>query len=390
MKPANKIYQLITGALLFFSCEEPYTPVYETEDMAPILIIEGYIDMSGNSRFKLTQTVPLDAEENSVPVKNASLTIESENNQVHSFTGSSASGEYTIPHPALSMGSRYRLKVVVFGKTYESDWVKPYATSEISGIEYSRTDTGLEILVSTVNQDENSRYYRWEFEETWKFSARYMSFFIFEDGRVRLRRQPEENISMCFDQEKSSDILIGTSENLSDNTISRQKIRFIPNLSDKLMYRYSILVKQFNISKEAYLFWSILKKNSESVGDIFGSMPSELKGNVRNVLDPDEPVIAMIEASLPAQKRIYYNAPDFTPPWPVFIPFYTGCELQEVPVEDAGKLFQLNPGFIPTNEVFKNPASPEPTHYSYTIHRCTDCSFIGGALNAPDFWTDND
>ncbi|MDT4846164.1 hypothetical protein FQZ97_801790 [compost metagenome] len=155
------------------------------------------------------------------------------------------------------------------------------------------------------------------------------------------------------------------------------------------MYRYSILVKQFSISKEAYVFWSIMKKNSESVGDIFGSMPSELKGNVTNTADPREPVIAMIEASLPTQKRIYYNAYELSEPWAVFIPFYYGCESFEVLVGEAAALFRNTAAYIPTNELYMNPASPAPTHYSYTTRRCTDCSMIG-SLNVPDFWTDFD
>lgn len=258
MKPLNKIFLLIIG--LLFSCEEPYTPDYIPEDSTPLLIIEGYIDMSGNSRFKLSHTVPLNAEESASPVPTAALTIESEDGQVYSRSGTSASGEYTIPHGALNMNTRYRLRVQVQDKIYLSEWVRPYATSEISGIDNQRAGAGMDIFVSTVNKNDNSRYYRWEFEETWKFTARYVSLLIFDGNRVRFRNQPEENISVCFKEERSSDILIGTTDNLSDNTVSRQKIHFIPNLSYKLMIRYSILVKQFSISKEAYLFWSILKK----------------------------------------------------------------------------------------------------------------------------------
>jgi len=390
MKPVKKIYQLILGAILLFSCQDPYTPTYKQEDANPILIIEGYIDMSGNSRFKLSQTVPLNAEESIMPVENASFAVESEAGQTYSSFTSAGAGEYTLAHPALPMSTRYRLRIKTRENEYLSDWLTPYATSEISGIDHQRTDTGMNILVSTVNGNDNSRYYRWEFEETWKFSARYYSALIFEGGWARFRRMPQENISTeCFQQEKSSDILIGTTDNLQDNIVSRQRIQFIPNLSDKLMVRYSILVKQFSISKEAWLFWSILKKNSESVGDIFGSMPSELKGNVHNTAHPNEPVIAMIEASLPAQKRIYINSYDLPERWPVSNPYYAHCEYMEVSLEDSSVVRTLfsNPSNIPTNEVYKNGDSPIPSHYSYATRGCTDCSLIG-SRKVPDFWTD--
>ncbi len=388
MRSLTKLFLAIP--LLFWSCEEPYAPDYEPDDSTPILIIDGFIDMSGNSRFKLSYTVPLNVEESTRPARGATLAIESENNESYTSSFSTEAGSYTVSHPALSMNTRYRLRAVISGKEYLSDWVTPYATSEISEIDYKRTDLGMEIYVSSVNSDENARYYRWECEETWKFSARYRSSFIYDpfSGSVRYRT-PEENISVCFQHENSAEILVGTTENLSNNTVSRQMVRFIPNLSDKLMIRYSILVKQFNISKEAYLFWSILRKNSESVGDIFGSMPSELKGNVRNIANPSEPVIAMIEASLPTQKRIYYDAFDFPDPWVVSIPFYSGCEAQEVSVAGAPALFAGTPAYIPIYELFRNEASPFPTHYAFTTRRCTDCSLIG-SLNQPDFWTDLD
>ena len=383
-----KIFYTLIALLAFPSCEEPYTPVYEPQDSAPVLIIDGFIDMSGNSRFQLSYTVPLGSEESTRAVTGAALIIESENNESYGQAAPTGNGRYTVFHPELSMATRYRLRAKIAEKEYLSDWVTPYATSEISEIAYQRTDSGLEIYVSSENTPENSRYYRWECEETWKFSARFYSSFVFSGGGIQHRKLPEENISVCFQHENSSEIVVNSTEHLSENTIARQQVKFIPNLSDKLMIRYSILVRQFNISREAYLFWSILKKNSESIGDIFGSMPSELKGNVRNTADPSEPVIAMIEAGYPTEKRVYYDAFDLKS-WPVSIPFYAGCEAYEVPVAEAPRLLANAGLYIPIYEIFKNEASPYPTHYAYTTRRCTDCSLIG-SLNQPDFWTDLD
>lgn len=384
-----KKYLLLLSSLSILSCEEAYMPDFGVEDMQPVLIVEGFINTEGSSRFTLSQTAPLGSEGAVALVADASITIESSDGKSYTSTRSEGNGHYTINHPELSHSQEYRVRIKTSANEYASTFVKPQASPAITNIDWERTEDGTEIFVSTSNTAEGSNFYRWEFEEDWRYSSRFPSYFLVDGNEIRARR-PEENISFCFKNARSSDVLIGSTESFVENRIDKQLVQKIPNLSEKIMYRYAILVKQYSISKEAYVYWSILKKNSESVGDIFGSMPSELKGNITNINKPSEHVIGMIEAGKSSQKRIYINALDFKPTWYSVISDYQGCTEGEVSVRESLSFFSLNPAMIVTYEVYKNEASPLPTHYAYSARNCVNCTVRGGSLTAPNFWLEKE
>jgi hypothetical protein len=388
MKLLNfKKYILLLSTFTVFSCQESYMPDFVIDDMQPILIVEGFINTEGGSRFKLSETIPLSAEDKDAAVTNASVSVESSNGTVYNNAMHTGNGQYTVDHPTLTHDAEYRVNIKIGTKEYVSAFVKPQTAPEITSIDWQQTDNGTDIQVSTVNTESGSNFYRWEFEEDWRYSSRFPTYYMFANDQIS-PRFPEDNLTFCFNRAVSSNILIGSTESFVENRLDKQQVQHIPNLSEKLMYRYTILVKQYSISKASYVYWSILKKNSESVGDIFGSMPSELKGNIVSSSNASEPVIGMIEAGTVTEKRIYINAAEFTPSWRAVIPDYAGCYEEEVAVADAVAFFRQNPNFMVTYAIFKNEASPLPTHYAYSPARCSNCTIRGGSLEAPVFWTD--
>jgi hypothetical protein len=362
---------------LFTSCEEPYTPTIEVGDMEPIVIIDAFINVDGQSKVRLSHTVPIGTDSSAIPLKNAVLTVQSEKGDTYKYTMNNAKGEYTLPHGPLSMNTRYKLHVQVFNQEYSSDWVSPLATGNLDKVELDRTNLGMEILVNSANTESTQRFYRWQIEETWQMTSRFVSLFTYDKGVVRWRN-PEENISRCFQFNEGADIAIATTENLDKNEIVKQKIQFIPNLSNKLGIRYSVLVKQYSISKEAYLFWSVLKKNSESVGDLFGSMPGELRGNFHQA--NGRPVLGWVDAGKPSIRREYFTSSAINPVWQFNHPGYEGCQAEE--------LFRRNTSLVPLHELNKSPSNPDPTHYAYTSVLCATCSRFG-STTTPDYWNEN-
>lgn len=376
-------------AVSFGGCKDPYFPTYEPEDVAAILIVEGYIDINGlSSQYTLGYAQPLadSLEEQAVniPVANATLTVESEMGALYHSEPGSAAGAYIIPHPILPIDTRYRLRIRVGQDEYLSDFVEPKQSPEITSIDWERAPDGLQLFVSTEDPDNDSHYYRWEFEETWRFSAKYISQVILEDGEFR-HRENDEVISLCFRSERSHDLLVGATVGLDADMIHRQPIHLIPNRSEKLQYRYSILVKQRAISAEAFRYWNIIKQNSEDLGDIFSPLPSEIRGNIRHVQDDQKKVVGLIEASGVTEKRIYIDPAQLPSVWLVENHFYQGCDLLENTTELARAFLMSNPNYIPIYGDARNPASPYPTHYAYAPRRCVDCT-LRGTLDPPEFW----
>lgn len=377
---------LLPMAILFLtSCEEPFTPVIEVKDNSPIVIIDAFIDVSGNSIVHLSQSVPLTSDSSAIPITKAAFKLESDQGVALEFSTQSPKGEHILLHGALSPTSKYRLTVETNLGSFESEWVQAHSSSEIKDIWLVPTDLGMEVHLNSEENSDPSRYYRWQIEETWKFTSLFVSWFTYDNGIIR-RRTENENISNCFGQNFSSDIAIATTENWERNEITDQVVQFIPNLSNKLGLDYSILVKQYSISKASFIFWNNLKKNSESVGDLFGSMPSELKGNFSS--KGNQNVLGWVDAGLPAKKRVYYSGTRFFPPWRHFTPFYTGCTTNNIEVANAPDLFRLNHHLVPLNELYLAPNSPVPSHYSYTTKTCATCTNLG-TTTRPDFWEDN-
>ncbi len=377
------LFLILLGFLT--SCEEPYTPKIEVGDSKPIVIIDAFINVDGRSKVRLSQTVPISADSSALPIRNAVITISSEKGDTYRFTMISANGEYTLPHGPLPMNTRYKLHVQAYNEGYTSEWVTPLATGNVDKVELERTDLGMEILVSSANTESTQRFYRWQLEETWQMTSRFVSLFTYDQGEVRWRR-PDENISRCFQYNEGTDIAIATTENLDKNEIVKQSIQFIPNLSNKLGIRYSVLVKQYSISKDAYLFWSVLKKNSESVGDLFGSMPAELRGNFQHA--DGKPVLGWVDAGKPSTRREYFTAASLNPVWQFNYPGYEGCQSDEIEVKGAAELFQRNTSLVPLHELFKVPDNPNPTHYAYTSALCASCERYG-STTTPEYWNEN-
>jgi hypothetical protein len=381
----KKILFLITSIFLI-SCEEPYTPVIDVRDNSPIAIIDAFIDISGNSIVHLSHSVPLTSDTSAIPITKADFLLESDQGLALEFSTQSSTGEHVLPHGALSPTAKYRLTVQTNLGTFESEWIEAHTTSDIKDVKLVRTDLGMEVHVSSEENPDKSRFYRWQIEETWRFNSYFISRFIYKEGFV-FRRMDDENISHCYAQNFASDIAIATTENLEKNQITDQVIQFVPNMSNKLGIRYSVLVKQYSISKASFVFWNTLKKNSESVGDLFGSMPSELQGNFTS--KGNMPVLGWVDAGLPAKKRVYFSAVNFDPPWVFETPFYKGCTSDIILIPDAPTLFGYNPQLVPMDELYLFENNGEPTHYSYTTKVCATCTNLG-TTTTPIFWNEND
>ena len=83
----------------------------------------------------------------------------------------------------------------------------------------------------------------------------------------------------CYNSRLSTTINLVSTESPGSNVILAP-LRFIQTGSIELSYLYSILVRQYALSKEGYEFFTRMKKNTEQLGSIFNAQPSEISDNV--------------------------------------------------------------------------------------------------------------
>ena len=157
----------------------------------------------------------------------------------------------------------------------------------------------------------------------------------------------------------------------------RLPLNFVNNETRRLHIRYSLLVRQMALSKEAFWYWNELGKNLQSMGKLYDTQPSITPSNICNVDDENELVIGYFSISGASEKRIFVkNVPDlkfhkdplYCAPgaWPRFLRYFRADYL---PV-------YLTKGYVDGS-----------TKSGEVNKECVDCrAYKGSPHIMPEFW----
>jgi len=372
------------------------------------LVVDGLItDENSSYTVKLSRTIQ---EQNAMPGKLSDATVyitdEIENSTYLTGMGDGIYRTDSIGFKGI-VGKTYILHIVTHeGNEYESEPCLMQSVPEIDSLYFTKdqelvnngTETlnGIRIFLDSKKGD-NNKYYRWDFEETWKFKVPTpkKSDYIDEDTFVPVDMVNE----YCWKKRKSDEVTIHSAYSEQAERIEKQPVFFIAtDKSDRLLMQYSILVRQYSISKKEYDFWDNLKRVNESGNDIFAIQPFPVISNIHNLDNPNEQVLGYFQVSAVKQKRknillndiVGLNLPFYhypcerielalsDVPWPKFAPPLTWDGLYSMYCITSDYYF-VEPKYIQgTNELEKMVfARPE----------CADCA-VTGSLVKPDFWID--
>lgn len=354
---------------LFAGCIEEYTPT-GIEEVSDLLVIEGTIT-DGESVFMLSRSVGLSdtllAGQNAV--NNALVYVEKDNGE--QLTGVlTGDGTYTVPTGSLDEAVKYRFYAVVDGEEYRSEFLSPLFTPAIDTLELTKRDNGepVYVCVSTHDPTDQSRYYLWSYDEIWEVKAELFANYGFLDDRWdHFSLTTSRNTYYCWGRDHSRTMLLGSSDKLSENLIHRKRLKEIDCHDNRLSVLYYVKVKQIQIRKTAYDYYSNIQKNVDASGSIFTPVPSEMKGNIRAVSNPDLPVIGYVDVSTTVEKELFHDG----------IGFY----------ETSGRYCGMQ---ITSDPEFAYPIYgynyKDPEYEDYAPFKCVDCRLSGGTKNRPDFW----
>ena len=362
--------------LIFFlsACREEYNPPVVSSPQS-LLVVEANLTVGGPTSIRLTKTFKLDDSARLQTVNGATLTVEGKDNSIQSLS-SAGNGYYMSPGLNLSPGNEYRLRIhTTDGKEFLSDYVVAKATPDIDSISWEKNNDGVTIYTNTHDPSNSSTYYRWEYTETWEHRSPFVSDIIYDNGAVRSRVFPQEDISACWTTLSSTNIFLANSVRLQSDVISKVPLKFIPLGDLRISIRYSINVRQFALSKEAYTFYELMKQNTEDIGSFFGPLPSELRGNIQCITNPAEPVIGFVTASSVPEKRIFITINQVRPWF-----FQYGCEGYEIPYTIDSVRAAVDNGYLLVYDLIF------PPKYLISKKDCVDCRERGGTTTKPSFW----
>lgn len=378
----SKIFNIIWIFLLpafFTGCKDKYFPEIPSTE-TNFLVVEGVLN-AGNepTTVRITRTYDINGNIGNLRGEtNAVVTVEGNDNSSRPLTMADA-GTYQSRNLALSANNEYRLRIKTMdGKEYLSSYVKVKTSPEIDSVSYKPQDGNMQLYVNTHDPANNTRYYKWSYEETWEINSYYYSTIIYDANEPKLirEREPSEYIFRCWKYSKSGKILFGSSAQLTSDVIFEQPINRIPGGDERLSVRYSILLKQYALDKDAYEFFDLMKKNTESLGSIFDAQPSEIRGNIKCVNNPDEIVIGYVSASTVTQKRIFINRPSG---WN----FRQLCDTRLI-TPDSVRYYMAKGDFIP---IVEEPRMGSLiSDYLSSTPVCVDCRERGGNLQKPAYW----
>lgn len=390
------ILPILVLSILLSNCVEPID--IETTTFDDAIVIEALITNEVKQHeINITRTYRLE-ENGPTPETNADVKIIDDTQTVYTFLETSSGKYISTTAFAAAPDRTYQLTVTTSsGKSYSSNQVKLTSTTEIGDInavaETNENGTfGVSINVNSFDPTGNSRYYRYEYEETYKIIAPFWSplnsIVISADSVSTEPRTREEKT--CFNTLYSSDIIQTQTSGLSEDRVTGKQVRFIASNDFIISHRYSILVKQYVQSLEAFSYFKTLKELSSSESLLSQNQPGFVNSNIVSVNNPNEKVLGFFDVSSVSTKRFFFNFREVFPDNLISRPpYFIDCNLF-APLFEDGLTSIIQSGTLKFNAINsccpgEPPIVPGGGPHVMVIPECGDCTTIGTNV-VPDFW----
>jgi hypothetical protein len=380
---AGIVFTLVV--VVWTGCVEPFA--IKSENYSEFLVVEGHLTTEMKKhQVRISKTAYVN-DQKFLPETGVTAFILAGNGQSIPL-GETSPGTYTTPTLAGIVGMTYRLQFTRSdGRKYASDEVELRDTPPIGNIyakyvaDVPASQRGIQIFVDTEDPEKKSRFFRWEYEETYVVKTPFPSNYEWLGGSSwALRTQP---VGICYPSDSSSNVLIKSNLGLNEDKVIAFPIRFLNKDSYALRIKYSIIVRQYSLSEVGYTYWKTLKDVNESQGTLYDRQPGSVAGNI-SVEDAHESVLGYFDASVVSEKRIFLTPDEFAAAGYVPPGYQTACVLFEpvvLPVDQIGIYMAKYPTYLIWDAIGLTPNAK----FELLPRFCCDCTNIGTNIK-PSFW----
>ncbi|PZX93713.1 DUF4249 domain-containing protein [Flavobacterium aquariorum] len=385
----NGIIFLILSSFLLNGCTEPY--ILETNTYEEALVVEATIT-NELKKQEITLTKTARFEDKEIQIEKGAKVFITDNTGIQ-YDFKEESGKYisTTEFQAVS-GKEYRLNIKTSdGRTFESstETLTPInAMQEVkAAVETKDSLRGVGIRVSSYDPTNTAKYYRYEYEETYKIIApkwvpsKSIALTEFTIGII----PNPTNTRICYSTKKNTELLLTNTNNLNEARLNFL-VRFVSDQNYIITHRYSILVKQYVESLASYTYYTTLKKISGSGSILYPTQPGFINGNVKSVNNENDKIIGFFDVASVSSKRIYFNYEELFP-GELAPPYYTNCDQDVYPLcfgPDPCRGADLIQG-IELNKLAYQ--FHEGINYHMVNIECGDCTSFSSNIK-PLFWED--
>ncbi len=374
---------------LFASCVKEYAP-HQTKYQDLLVIDALFHEGPGAGIVRISKSLPVKEFTKPVWIKGCQVMIKDDAGNVEYLKESPNGFYYTDTLNGISgvPGRKYQLIVSTpAGEVIESTeelMRKDAGIAELRA-EYSsgydnnkyRPYNGYQFYISTNEQLQDSTYYLWQLERTFKFSMS-SDIVAYYDGVSLHNFYPIDSLKVCFKTEAIKKLLVYDPTTLNEKSVKNFPFYFEDNNSEVLTMRYCLKVSQYTVSKKTYQYWSNIKKMIEAQGEIYTQQPYQVENNLRYRNADGKKVLGYFTVGGKSEERIFVDK--------IVEPFFYdwGCG-KSIPV--------YPPPLWPT--LLKTKPSDWPI-YLYTLSgeavwypkSCIDCRARNGFLEKPAYWKD--
>jgi hypothetical protein len=373
----KSFFAFILIMILMSSCISEFLPqITEEKEM---LVVEGLItDRRGTNTIKLSKSMPLGERSAARPLGGCSVTISDDLGNIF-WLRESVTGIYNTDSILFRgvVGRYYTLHISVQDGNrlinYESYPVEMKFVPPIDSVYYEKTVIreqfekfdrieGCQIYIDTHDPTNNSKFFRWDYQETWKIR---LPFDI-----------PNQT---CWISNNSKDINIESSLAFKEDRIPRHPVTYISNATDRLKTTYSILVNQYSLNEDEYNYWKKLKSITVSVGGLHDIIPASIPSNIVCIENPAEKVLGYFSVSAISSERIFIKDS-----FQGMVDQYAKCATDTL----YGGPDYIEGLGISIWTLFDTPAAPfsSPRIRIFTETKgCADCTVRGNTIK-PTFW----
>jgi hypothetical protein len=372
---------LIGLVLSLPECKQVYEPP-AIKSNNNYLVVDGFINIGADTitSIRLNRTKELsDTASGFVPELHAQVAVVSSTGASYVLQDTANTGMYSSGTLSLDPSLQYRLAITTAdGRKYQSDQVAGKSTPPIDSVSWKQP-FDLNFYVSSHDPSGGTRYYRWDYTETWEHDASLVPAWTVQDGRI-VSSDSAGQKTECWTTQDAPNILLGSSAPLAQDIIDRHPILTISNGDPKLTIKYSLLVRQYALTEEAYDYWQVIQRTSDGLGTLFDPLPTELNGNIHCLTNPAEPVIGFMIATSVQQKRLFFFH-SYLYGWTANLPVYN-CDTMRIPVDasDIYNYVEPDPYWAPL--YFFSSSGP----LMLVSRVCVDCTYLGGTTIRPSYW----
>ena len=368
-------------ATITIGCRRSYDPP-AIQTAGNYLVVDGFINTGTGAitRFNLSRSVNLDdTTTTGTPEIHATMAIVGPGGLSYPLIDSNSTGLYASAPLNLDITQQYSIDITTSdGTKYASDPVSCGQPPAIDSIFWRQPDD-LTVYVASHDPANATRYYRFDYTGTYEHDANLVSPWIVINGNLAAADSTNQH-SRCWSTENSTGVLITTTAGLSQDLVSAFPLATFPNGDARVDIGYSILVREYAITEDAYNYWLQIQKTTDNLGTLFDIQPVQLVGNIHCITNPTEPVIGYLSASSVQQQRLLIWE-SYLSNWQHNSPAFN-CSDTSLP---------YNPSEFPAYSYPDLPSYGPYYFNGFTILVlaplvCLDCTKFGGTTIKPPFW----